>query len=324
MPEPARSPSVQSDSILSRLTLGHSLLAYESGVRLLSGLAATAHSPENMRRLKPRVEGKVIVVTGAAQGIGFACAKMLAEEGASVVVSDINRDEGEAAAARIEAEGGKATFIRADVTSESDCASLMDEAARVAGHGVTSHIDGLLNNAGWYPRATLEQTTTEFWDQIQNVNLRGPFYCCKHAVPWLRAAGGGSIVNVGSINGIQGLPNLVAYAAAKGGLLALTRTLAGALAPDRIRVNYLIPGWVLTEGEIALHAKNGVTREALEKLGESLALGRHQTAEDSAYAALYLLSGESAQVTGTILNVDAGGSTLPIQPGAPYVLPHAE
>jgi len=99
----------------------------------------------------------------------------------------------------------------------------------------------------------------------------------------------------------------------------MTRTLAGALARDRIRVNYLIPGWVLTEGEIALHAKNGVTLEDLKKSGETLALGRHQSPEDSAYAALYLLSDESAQITGTVLNVDAGGSTLPIQPGAPYV-----
>jgi NAD(P)-dependent dehydrogenase (short-subunit alcohol dehydrogenase family) len=266
-----------------------------------------------MRMRKGRVEGKVIVVTGAAQGIGFACARMLAEEGASVVLSDIKQTEGEAAAARIEAEGGKARFIRTDVTSESDCASLMDETAREFGR-----IDGLLNNAGWYPRATLEETTTEFWDQIQQVNLRGPFYCCKHALPHLRAAGGGSILNVGSVNGLQGLPNLVAYSAAKGGLLTLTRTLAGALARDRIRVNYLIPGWVLTEGEIALHAKQGTTLDALKKKGEALALGRHQSVKDSAYAAVYLLSDEAVQVTGTILNVDAGGSSLPIQPGSPY------
>jgi NAD(P)-dependent dehydrogenase (short-subunit alcohol dehydrogenase family) len=266
-----------------------------------------------MRMRKGRVEGKVIVVTGAAQGIGFACARMLAEEGASVVLSDIKQAEGEAAAARICAEGGKTRFIRTDVTSESDCASLMDEAALEFGR-----IDGLLNNAGWYPRATLEETTTEFWDRIQQVNLRGPFYCCKYAAPHMRAAGGGSILNVGSLNGIQGLPNLVAYSAAKGGLLSMTRTLAGALAEDRIRVNYLIPGWVLTEGEIALHAKQGTTLEALKKKGESLALGRHQSVEDSAYAAVYLLSDEAVQITGTILNVDAGGSSLPIQPGAPY------
>lgn len=253
------------------------------------------------------------MVTGAAQGIGFTCARMLAAEGGRIVLSDIQQTQGEAAAAQLTGEGGQAVFIRADVGSETDCAHLIAETVRIYGR-----LDGLLNNAGWYPRAFLEETTTELWDQIQNINLRGPFYCCKYAALHLRAAGGGSIVNVGSINGIEGLPNLVAYSAAKGGLLALTRTLAGALAPDRIRVNYLIPGWVLTEGELALHAKTGVSRESLEKAGKALALGRHQIPEDSGYAALYLLSDESTQVTGTILNVDAGASFLPIQPGAPY------
>ncbi len=267
-----------------------------------------------MRLRAGRVENKVIIVTGAAQGIGFACASRLAEEGASVVLSDIREAEGEAAAARIEAAGGVARFVRADVRSEADCSRLMDEAV-----GSYGRLDGLVNNAGWFPRATLEETTTDLWESIQQVNLRGPFYCCKYAAPHMRAAGGGSIVNVGSLNGIQGLPNLVAYAAAKGGLLSMTRTLAGALAKDRIRVNYLIPGWVLSEGEIALHTKAGVSLESLRKTGESLPLGRHQTADDSAYAALYLLSDEAAQVTAAILNVDAGGSTLPIQPGAPYV-----
>lgn len=227
-----------------------------------------------------------------------------------MVLSDVKRAEGQAAAKELQAR-----FVFADVTSESDCARLMEAAGGEAGK-----IDGLVNNAGWYPRATLEETTSEFWDQIQNINLRGPFYCCKHVAPYMRKAGGGSIVNVGSLNGIQGLPNLVAYAAAKGGLLALTRTLAGALAGDRIRVNYLIPGWVLTEGEVALHAKNGITRETLERKGQSLALGRHQNVDDAAYAALYLLSDEATQVTGTILNVDAGASTLPIPPDAPFVL----
>jgi NAD(P)-dependent dehydrogenase (short-subunit alcohol dehydrogenase family) len=262
---------------------------------------------------KGRVEGKVIVVTGAAQGIGFECARMLAEEGAEVVLSDVKEADGEAAAAKIVAAGDKATFIKADVTSESDCANLMAETVRLFGR-----IDGLLNNAGWYPRATLEETTTDLWEAIQQVNLRGPFYCCKYAVPHMRTVGGGSIVNMGSINGIQGLPNLVAYSAAKGGLMTLTKTLAGALAPDRIRVNYLIPGWVLTEGEIALHGGNGISLERLLAAGEKLALGRHQLPSDSAYASIYLLSDESPQVTGTVINVDAGGSTLPIPPSAPY------
>jgi NAD(P)-dependent dehydrogenase (short-subunit alcohol dehydrogenase family) len=145
------------------------------------------------------------------------------------------------------------------------------------------------------------------------VNLRSAFYVTKFAVPHMREAKGGSIVNMGSINGIQGLPNLVAYAAAKGGLLSMTRTLAGALAPDRIRVNFIIPGWIATEGELKIQKGEGRGIEDLEKAGRRLPLGRMQTVQDTAYAAIYLLSDEAAQVTAAVLNVDAGGSMLPIQ-----------
>ena len=255
-----------------------------------------------------RVHGKVVIVTGAAQGIGRGCAEMLAREGAYVVIGDIQETVGATAAAAIRATGAEASFHRVDVEDEAQCAALI--AATITTYG---RLDGLVNNAGWYPRATLEETTTELWDQILNINLRSAFYCCKYAIPAMRS-GGGSIVNIGSLNGIQGAANLVAYAAAKGGLLTLTRTLAGAYAADRIRVNYVIPGWVLSEGEIALHRGMGVDEETLRRAGSDLRLGRHQTPEDAAYAVTYLISDESSQVTGTILNVDAGGSTLPIPP----------
>ena len=261
-----------------------------------------------------RADGKVVIITGAAQGIGRGCAEMLAREGASVVIGDVRADAGEAAAASILDAGGRAIFHRADVAHEDQCAALVDSAIAAFGR-----LDGLVNNAGWYPRATLEETTTELWDQVLDINLRGAFNCCKHAVPHLRAAGGGSIVNIGSINGIQGLPNLVAYASAKGGLLALTRTLAGAFAAERIRVNYVIPGWVLSEGEMALQSSRGVDEADLARAGAALPLGRHQTPRDTAYAVVYLVSDESEQVTGTILHIDAGASTLPIQSRGPYV-----
>jgi len=261
-----------------------------------------------------RVEGKVAVVTGAARGIGRGCADMLAREGARVVIGDVRDADGEAVAAAIRAAGGDALFQRTDVVEEGQCAALVDAAVRAFGR-----LDILVNNVGWFPRATLEETTTALWEQVLNVNLRGAFYCCKHAAPYLRQAGGGSIVNIGSINGIQGLPNVVAYAAAKGGLLAMTRTLAGAYAADHIRVNYVIPGWVLSEGEVALHTSRGVAEDQLRRAGAALPLGRHQTPADTAYAVVYLASDESAQVTGTILHIDAGASTLPIQPGGPYV-----
>jgi len=261
-----------------------------------------------------RVEGKVAVVTGAARGIGRGCADMLAREGARVVIGDVRDADGEAVAAAIRSTGGDALFQRTDVVEEGQCAALVAAAVRAYGR-----LDILVNNVGWFPRATLEETTTALWEQVLNVNLRGAFYCCKHAAPYLRQAGGGSIVNIGSINGIQGLPNVVGYAAAKGGLLALTRTLAGAYAADHIRVNYVIPGWVLSEGEVALHTSWGVAEDQLRRAGAALPLGRHQTPADTAYAVVYLASDESAQVTGTILHIDAGASTLPIQPGGPYV-----
>ena len=134
----------------------------------------------------------------------------------------------------------------------------------------------------------------------------------------MRVSGGGSIINIGSLNGIQGLPNLIAYSAAKGGLLSLTRTLAGAYAADNIRVNYIIPGWVLSEGELALQHSRGISDVDLQRAGRSLRLGRHQTPEDVAYAVVYLASDEAAQVTGTVLNIDAGSTTLPIPPNGPY------
>ena len=236
---------------------------------------------------------------------------MAAAEGASVVIADIQTERGEQAAATICADGGRASFRVTDVRDEAQCAALVEQAIREYGK-----LDGLVNNVGWFPRATLEQTTTELWDEVLRVNLRSAFYCCKYAVPRLRENKGGSIVNMGSINGIQGLPNLVAYAAAKGGMLSMTRTLAGALLQDRIRVNYVIPGWVLSEGELKIQGGEGRGEAELRKLGEKLGLGRQQTAQDAAYGAIYLLSDESSQVTGSILHLDAGASTLPIPPGA--------
>jgi 2-deoxy-D-gluconate 3-dehydrogenase len=262
-----------------------------------------------------RVQGKVAVVTGAAQGIGRGCAEMLAREGARVVVADVQAQRGAAVVAAIRAAGGDAHFQPVDVTDEAQCAALMD--AAVAAYG---RIDVLVNNVGWYPRARLGETTTDLWEQVLNVNLRSAFYCCKYAVPHLRAAGGGSIANIGSIHGLQAMANLVAYGAAKGGLLNLTRTLAGALARDRIRVNYVIPGWVLTEGEIALQQSQGMSEDQLRRAGTTLPLGRHQTPEDTAYAVVYLASDESSQVTGMVFHVDGGASTLLLSPDAPESL----
>ncbi|HEX8919644.1 MAG TPA: SDR family NAD(P)-dependent oxidoreductase [Chloroflexota bacterium] len=261
-----------------------------------------------------RMTGKVAVVTGGAKGIGRGCAEMLAREGAAVVIGDIDRDVGAQTSAGIRASGHEAAFYPTDVLREEQCASLMSRAAHAYGR-----VDVLINNVGWFPRGTLEETTSELWDAVLAINLRSHFFCTKHAVPHLRRSGGGSIINIGSTAGIQATPNLLAYSAAKGGLISMTRTLAGALAPDRIRVNYVVPGWILTEAEIALQHRRGLDDEMLMRAGSALPLGRHQTIEDVAYAVLFLASDESSQVTGTVLNVDAGVSVLPIGAQSVYV-----
>jgi NAD(P)-dependent dehydrogenase (short-subunit alcohol dehydrogenase family) len=264
-----------------------------------------------------RLQNKVIVVTGAAQGIGYGIAELIASEGAKVVIGDVQREKGEAAAAKIRAQGGEALFQHTDILKEDDCARLLLTASQHYGK-----LSGLVNNVGWPARATIEETTAELWDTYMNLNLRGAFFCCKHALPLLKANGtigdhsggsdsrGGSIVNIGTIHGIQAHANLLAYGVAKGGLLTLTRTLAGQFLRDHIRVNYLIPGWVVSEGEIAIHAKEGTSEADLRARGAKQPMGRHQTPQDAAQTALFLLSDESSQITGQIMHVDGGMSTL--------------
>jgi NAD(P)-dependent dehydrogenase (short-subunit alcohol dehydrogenase family) len=249
-----------------------------------------------------RVDGKVVIVTGGATGIGRGISGILAKEGAKVVIAARNRERGDAAASEIREAGGEALFVRTDLTREDECRALVATAVRNYGR-----LDGLVNNAGVFPRARLEETTEELWDQIFAVNLKGVFFCCKYAVPEMRKAGGGSIVNIGSANSYIGLPHLFAYSVAKGGLITLTRNLAAAHAPDRIRVNFVNPGWVITDMEIEIQALEGHDAEWIAEAGRRMPLGRHQAPEDAAYACLYLLSDEANQVSGDLLNVDGRG-----------------
>lgn len=249
-----------------------------------------------------RVSNKVVVVTGGATGIGFGISKILAGEGARVVIAARNEKRGAEAVEAIREAGGEAHFVKTDITKEADCKALVEET--VAKYG---KLTSLVNNAGIFPRAYLEETTEELWDEIFAVNLKGTFFCCKYAVPAMRAAGGGCIVNIGSANSFVGLPQLFAYSVAKGGLITLTRNLANSLAKDRIRVNFLSPGWVISEMEIEIQAKEGHDLAWIEEAGKNLPLGRHQVPEDSGYACLYLLSDEASQVTGEQFGVDGRG-----------------
>lgn len=246
-----------------------------------------------------RVEGKVIIVTGGATGIGLGISQILAGEGASVAIASRSGETGEAAARSIRGAGGKALFIPTDITQDADCRRLVDTTV-----GQFRRLDGLVNNAGIFPRANIDETTPEIWDEILGVNLKGAFFVTRYAVPHLRAAGGGCVVNIGSPNQYVGLPTLAAYSISKGGLVAMTRNLANALAPDRIRVNCVNPGWVITETEIKIQAAEGRDADSLAEAGRQLPLGRHQLPEDAAYAVLYLMSDEATQVSGDVINVD--------------------
>jgi NAD(P)-dependent dehydrogenase (short-subunit alcohol dehydrogenase family) len=250
-----------------------------------------------------RLTGKVALVTGAGSGIGRGCALRLAAEGASVVLADLESRGGESSADQIAHTGGVAHFHATDVRIEDDCQRVVAAAVRQFGG-----LDVLVNNAGIYPRSTLEQTTEEFWDRMLSINLKGPFFLCKHAVPLMRERGGGSIINTGSVHGLGGAGNLFAYSVSKGGLLTMTKNLAVALAHDRIRVNYLIPGWVLSRTEIEIQKMEGRDADWLKHKGESLPMGRFQTPEDAANIIAFLASDEAAMVTGCVLNVDAGYS----------------
>ncbi len=251
--------------------------------------------------MRRSLEGKVAIVTGSTAGIGRGIAEVMAQRGAAVVVSGRNEAMGRETVELIESQGGTAHFVRTDLTNPVDIKRLVESAVERFGG-----LDCLVNNAGIFPRARLEETDEELWDRVMAVNLRGPFLCAKHAVPHLRRRGGGSIINIGSCHGFIGSADLFAYAVSKGGLLTMTRNLARALARDRIRVNWITVGWVASHGEIALHEAQGRSREWLEEQGKKLPLGRLQTAQEIGYAAAYLASDEAAMVTGCVLDVSGG------------------
>ncbi|MCL5947409.1 MAG: SDR family oxidoreductase [Chloroflexi bacterium] len=253
-----------------------------------------------------RVSGKVALVTGSASGIGRAAALALAQEGATIAALDRSSNIA-ITVARIQEIGGHAFAIQADLRTEAACAEAV--ATTVHEYG---RLDILVNAAGIFPRYALNETDQAVLDLLFGVNFNGPLFLCKHTIPIMQQQGGGSIINVGSIHGLCGGRELIAYAASKGALLNLTRTLARSYARDHIRVNYLIPGWVLTEGELAIQAQEGHDEAWLRTQGERLPTGRIQLPEDAADAIVFLASDESSQVNASILNTDGGRSFFTI------------
>ncbi|MBD3184137.1 glucose 1-dehydrogenase [Candidatus Poribacteria bacterium] len=248
-----------------------------------------------------RLEEKVAVVTGSTKGIGRGIAVMLAQEGARVVVSGRDLHAGHEVAQEIRDTGGEAVFIQTDVTKEDNCERLIHTAANNYGS-----VDILVNNAGIFPRGDILETTEELWDEVMSVNLKGAFFCSKHAISIMKAQGKGSIINIGSGHGYGGGSNLFAYSVSKGGLLTMTKSLAKAYARDGIRVNWIIVGWVITPGEIAVREAEGHDEEWLKQQGKRNPFGRLQTPEDIAHVVVFLSSDEASQISGAEIPVSGG------------------
>ena len=250
-----------------------------------------------------RLEGKVALITGAAtgvrgelMGIGGATAWLFSREGARLIIADINDGLGERTAADIRESGGDATFVHLDVRSEESWQRAMEEVSRLG------RLDILVNNAGTAAGDKIENTTVEEGDEQMAVHARGAFLGCKYAIPEMRRAGGGSIINISSMHGIVGTYTVTAYQAAKSAMRSLAKAAAVQYASEGIRVNSVHPGYILTP----------LTRSFLtppEELASRVAevpLGRIAVAEEIAQVILYLASDESSYVTGTELIIDGG------------------
>lgn len=249
-----------------------------------------------------RLAGKVAIVTGSTSGIGAEIARVFAAEGAKVVVTGRRQDRGDAIVGGIEEAGGAASFCQADLAQPDDCEAIVDHACSAYGG-----VDVLVNNAGIFPRGDFEESTPEFWDVMFDVNVRSVWLLARAAARSMRERGGGSIINMGSGNAFNRAGGrLFIYGCSKSALYGMTMKLAGMLVGDRIRVNWVTVGWVLTEKEYEIQEGEGRDVESLHGGAERLPMGRYNTERDNAYGCLFLASDESQAVTASNLNISAG------------------
>lgn len=250
-----------------------------------------------------RLAGKVAVVTGGALGIGQATCIRLAEEGAAVVVADINAAAGAETTAEIIKAGGRALFVTTNVTHEDSIEQMVHETIKAFGK-----IDILVNNAAIFVLRGIEASPAE-WRQILDVNVMGTSLVTKHVAPEIRKAGGGSIINLGSISSFIAQPQFVTYNATKAAIATMTRCMALDLAPDNIRVNALCPGTVWTQIVEQLAREKGLDRAAADKdptWGGASMLKRIAEPREMANVVLFLASDESSYITGAHIVADGG------------------
>ncbi len=244
--------------------------------------------------------GRVAIVTGGNGGIGLGMARGLAGAGAALLVAGRNAEKNRAAVAELEGLGAKSVAFEADITSPAACQALIGEAVKRFGR-----LDILVNNAGMNIRKQPEEYAIEEWNQVLTTNLTSAFVCSQAAYPAMQKAGGGKIINIGSMMSIFGASFVAAYAASKGGIVQLTKALATAWAKDNIQVNAVLPGWIDTD-----LTRRG--RQQIQGLHERVLArtpaGRWGVPDDHSGIAVFLASAASDFVTGTAIPVDGGYS----------------
>ncbi len=249
-----------------------------------------------------RLQDKAAIVTGGASGIGRAICALFAQEGAKVVIADIDADGGQETMRLIDSSDGEAVFVETDVSREADVEAMVQAAVEAFGT-----VNVLVNDAAAFVFGEVQDITDTDWQRVMGVNVMGASYCVKHVQPLMKAAGGGSIVNIASISSFIAQPAFVPYNTSKGALLQLTRCLAMDLAPDNIRVNCVCPGSVLTPA--TERHRQFVKADRDQFLAEAAAsnfLRRIADPREIAFGALFLASDESSFVTGTPLVMDGG------------------
>ena len=249
-----------------------------------------------------RVKDKVAIITGSGSGIGRATSQLFAEEGAKIVVADINPAGANETVRLVQEAGGEAVAVEADVSKEADAQKIADTTLDSFGK-----IDILVNNAAAFIFKRVENTTEEDWDKILGVNVKGPAFCVKAVIPAMKTGGGGAIVNIASISAFIAQPDYVPYNTSKSAILNFTRCLAMDLAPFNIRVNSLCPGVIHTPAlERVMADMNFSLEDANKHWGEACFFNRLGKPSEIAHGILFLASDDASFVTGTALVVDGG------------------